>query len=481
MSYKKFSKDVGILALTQLVGAFCGFLVLPIITKQLGAENYGIWTQLMVSMGLICPVAILNLPWALIRFLAGEKDKKEIRDGVWSVSTTVLALSAVLSLFLILFSGPVSRFFGSPPIFIWFLAAIIIFEFLNQTFYNIFRAFQQIKKYCFFAIFQKLGETGLIISAIVLKYGLTGVFVAALASRIIIFLIMGFFIVKEIGLKTPHFLRMKEYLKFSLPTVPDSFSMWAVQSSDRYLVGFFLGAAFVGYYSSAYTIGLFVINFLVSPFSFLLPALLSKLYDEKKMDNVRTYLRYSLKYFLAIAIPSVFGLTVLSRQILTIVTTVKFAEIGYTVMPIIAISMLFMGSNAIIAQIIGLIKKTKVSAVISMVAALLNFLLNLIFIPKFGIIGAAITTLIAYAFIFFAIWIYSFRYFKFQIDWQFIVKSLIASSLMSLVVAWLNPIGIPKTITAIGVGILIYCVSIFLLKGFEEKEFVLLQQIIKTT
>lgn len=479
MSYRKFIKDTGILGLTQLVSALSGIITLPVITKLLGAENYGIWTQLSITLVLISTIAPLGLPYTLIRFLAGEKDERKVKDGIWSVATVILGVSIITSLFLILFSGIISRFFSCAQIFILILALITIFECLNQVFYNVFRAFQQTGKFCFFLIFQELGKAGLVILAIYLGYGLFGALLSFLIIRGIGFLAMSGYIVKKIGFKMPQFLRIKEYLSFGLPTIFDSISNWIIQSSDKYLVGFFLGTLFVGYYAPAYSISVFVINFLVAPFSFLLPAILSKFYDENKTDEVKIYLKYSLKYFLMIAIPSVFGLSILSKQLLTLFTTSEFAQAGYLVMPIVALGMLAMGANAIIAQIIVIIKKTKIGGIIAIAAALLNLGLNFIFIPKFGIIGAAITTLIAFTFLFLSIWSYSFRYFKFDIDWRFIFKNIFASFLMALFIFWLKPIGFYKTMTAIVLGVLIYGILIILLKGFTQQELRLFKRAIK--
>jgi len=479
MSYKKFTKDIGIYGLMQLVSALGGFITLPIITKLLGVENYGSWTQLLVTAGLISSLALLGLPYAIVRFLAGEKDKREIQDGIWSTATLVFCISIIFSLFLIFFSNPISHFFNCKKVFVQILAIIIIFDYLNQVFLSVFRALQQNIKYCLFTIFQELGEIGLVVLAICLGYGLFGALFSFLIIRIVTSLLIGGYIIKEIGFKVPQFLKTKKYLSLCWPTIPDSLSGWVIQSSDRYLIGFFLGTLFVGYYAPAYVIGVFVISFLVAPFSFLLPAILSRFYDENKVNEVKIYLKYSLKYFLLFAIPSVFGLSILSKQILTILTTSEFAQAGYLVLPIVALGMLPMGANAIIAQIIGIIKKTKVGGTLAIIAALLNFGLNLIFIPMLGIIGAAVTTLIAFTFLFLSTWIYSSRHIKFGIDWQFILKSIFASALMTFFVFWLNPIGLYKTITAIVLGVLIYGTLIIFLKGFSQQELSLFKKVIK--
>ena len=469
MYYQKFTKDVGIIGLTELVIALKGLIVLPIITKLLGAENYGIWAQLIVTLSLIVPIATLGLPYTLVRFLAAEKNKKEIQDGIYSVLTIIFGIALTISLILIFFSGPISNFFGGEKILVQILAFTIIFECLNQVFLNIFRAFQRMGKYSSFMIFQTLGEIGLVAGTVLLGYGLFGAVLSLFIIRGINFLIMGTLTIQGIGLKIPEFLRIKEYLHFGLPTIPGNVSSWIVQSSDRYLIGFFLGTIFVGYYVPAYIIANSILLF-IAPLSFVLPAVLSKFYDENKIGEVKTHLKYSLKYFLMVAIPSVFGLSILSRQLLTIFSTSEIAQKSYYLVPFISLSILLFGMYAIISQIIVLKKKTRITGSIWMGAAFLNLGLNFIFIPKFGILGAAITTLSAYSFAFILTWYYSFKEFQFEIDWKFISKSIFASILMTLFIFWFSPIGLSKTIIAIILGALLYGVLTFLLKSFTKEE-----------
>lgn len=477
-SFRKFTKDMGIISLTQLVMALQGLIILPIITKFLGAANYGIWAQLGATISLMTLIAGLGLPYTLVRFLAAEKDRKEIQEGVYSVLTLISALCLVIALILILFSGPIANFFQCQPFLIKILGFIILLECLSMVLLNIFRAFQEIRKYSFFATLEVLITVGLIAAAVFLGYGLLGAVISLLIAKIFIFLIIFPFILKKIGIKIPAFSKIKEYLHFGLPTVASNISYWVIQSSDRYLIGFYLGVLYVGYYAPAYAIGI-TINFFVAPFAFLLPAVLSKFFDENKTQEVKTYLKYSIKYFLMIAIPFVFGLSLLSKQLLIIFSTPEIASNSYFVVPFVGLSILLYGIYNIFTQIIVLFKKTKIIGAIWVAGALLNLGLNFIFIPRFGILGAAITTLIAYTLVFILTWYYSFKDFQFEIDWQFILKSILASVLMTLFIIWFSPTGILKTIIAIITGAIFYGILILLFKGICKKEIDFLKSFLK--
>jgi len=354
------------------------------------------------------------------------------------------------------------------------LALAVIFECLNPVFFSFFRASRQMKKWSCFMIFQTLGEAGLIAIAVLLGHGLFGAILSLLIVKVISFLIMGGLIIKEIGIKVPKFLKTKEYLFFGLPTILGFVAFWIIQSSDRYLIGFFLGTLSVGYYAPGYTLANAVI-FFVGPLTFVMLPALSKLYEENKINKVKNYIKYCLKYVLMIGIPSVFGLSILSKQFLTIFSTPEIASHGYQVIPLIAVSLLLYTIYAIgvVIPVFFLKKKTKVDGTINIIAAFLNLGLNFVFIPKFGIIGAAITTLIAYTVMFMLS--IGYGYLKYrellpEIEWFFILKSIFASMLMSLFIIWLNPFGLSKTLIAVFWGVLIYGVLIYLSGGITKKE-----------
>jgi O-antigen/teichoic acid export membrane protein len=349
------------------------------------------------------------------------------------------------------------------------LPLIVFIECLNGLLLNFFRTFQKIKRYSILLFIKTYLNVALVAYFVLSGYGILGAVMGLLITDLIVFLIMASLTISEIGIKIPKFTDTREYLAFGLPTVPGNLSSWVVNSSDRYVIGILLGAAFVGYYSPGYAVGS-MINMFMAPLAFMLPAVLSKYYDEGNIGEVKTVFKYSLKYFLLLAIPAAFGLSLLSKSILTILTTPEIALQGYLITPFIAVSAVLLGTRAIIAQIIILEKKTKITGTIWIMAAILNLGLNLIFIPYIGILGAAITTLLAFTFASILTSFYSFKYLKFDIDFRFILKSILASIVMSLVIVQWNPIGALNVLVVIGICAVVYSVILLLLKGVKKEE-----------
>ena len=468
--YKLFGQRIGLIGITRLFLSLSGIILLPILTKTLPIEEYGIWIQIMVTIGLIAPLAEMGLSYTMVRFLAAEKDKRKIQEGFYSIAVFILFTSLIASLLLFIFSEPFAASFLDDRVnLVMIISLIIPIVCLNSLCMNFFRAFQQIKKYSFIAILQTYGMVALVAYSVLSGYGVFWAVLSYLIAQAIVFLLMGFLIVTKIGVKIPDFSQITEYLNFGLPTIPGGISLWVVAVSDRYLIGYFLGVAFVGYYAPGYGLGE-LISMYMAPFSLLLPAVLSKLYDEEKKDDVRTYIKYTLKYFLMLAIPSAFGLSILSKQLLIILSTSEIASQGYLITPFVALSTMLYGAYRIISYILALVKKTKIIGAIWIIAAIVNLGLNFVFIPYLGILGAAITTLIAYALAFVLTTYYSFKYFKFDVDLHFILKSVFASVVMSIVIIKWNPVGTLNVLIVVGVCAAIYVAILFLLKGFTLEE-----------
>jgi O-antigen/teichoic acid export membrane protein len=470
-SYQKFGKDVLIIGIANALVALSGIIFMPLITKTLGAHDYGIWAQVNVTISLVLVFAGLGLPGALVRFLPAKTDRGEIQEGFYSIFYVVFLTTLIVSIIWIAAADFIGRaFFDGATGIVKITGLIILVWSLDQVFLNFFRAFRQMKRYALLTVANTYVQVGLTVYLVLNGHGILSIVLAVLAIRAVIFIILLYLIKSQIGIKRPHFSGIKEYLAYGLPIIPVNVASWVISSSDRYIVGYFLGVASVGIYSAGYSIGQIPLMF-ASILGFVLPPALSKLYDEGRMEEVKTHLRYSLKYLLALTIPFVFGAVILAEPVLRIFSTAEIAAEGYFVVPLVALSILFACVNSVIYMILVLAKKTKLLGAIFIIAALVNLGLNILVVPHLGILGAAITTLIAYGLALGLTTYFSFKEFKFPIDWRFIAKSLIASGAMSAAIWAIAPEGTLATALTVVAGTVIYGAILLLMKGFTKEEF----------
>jgi len=451
VSYRKFVRDVGLIGTVQILTSLGTFFLLPIITKTLGTYDYGLWAQINIIVSLVSSLALMGLSAGFVRFLSSETEQKTIREAVYSILFFVTISGFLASLLVYMFAEPLATFVFKDPKATYFIqagSALIFLSVVESISLFYFRVFRQIKKYSYFTLFETFGKLFLILILVKLGYGLLGIIVATLFVQSSILLISLMIMISQIGFIIPRFTHIKEYLQFSLPLTPSSLVRWITESSDRFLVNYFLGLGSAGVYSAAYSIGT-LIQLLVSPLQIILLPELSKLFDENKLDQVRIYLSNSLRYFLLITIPAVFGLSALAKPLLGIFTTQDFQ---------------------IFVNIMFLVKETKSTTYINIIAAVSNVLLNLLLIPSIGFIGAALSTLISY-FLMIVLCIYvSTKHFVFDYYYYDIVKSILSSFGMYLFVSHFAISNVYELFGVAAMGAFIYICLMLILGGFSKCE-----------
>ena len=472
-------RRLGLTAVIQPLTALSNLILLPILTKNLPIADYGAWALIMATIGLLPVLACLGLPYAMTRFLAAATDKRDIQEAFYSMGFIVLFTSLIISGLLFLFVPQIatSLFQNNTTIALLLIPNVFI---ACVTVYVItyFTTFQQIKRYSILSFFNAYLNTALIAYFVLLGRGLEGAVIALLIQQFVVFAVMMYLIVAQIGIAIPKFRHVRQHLAYGLPLVPGALSGWVVNSSDRYLIALFLGAAAVGYYSPGYSLAT-TLSMVSAPLVTLLPPVLAKHYDNNNMAEVRTILTYSLKYYAGIALPCVFVLSVLSKPLLLVLTTQQIAANGYLVIPFVAAGTALLGAYSVLITIIALKKKTAVIATIWILSAALNFGLNLVLIPYLGLVGAALTTFLAFLLAFVLTTRYSLRQFKFDVNGGFIVKSVCASSIIALFLFLWNPSGLLSILLSIALAAVIYLTILLALRGFTIQEIKLIYRIYK--
>ena len=470
--YHNFTKDLGIAGVAQLFIKLKGLILIPILIKVIGAYEYGIWARLIVAISLVTLLVTLGLPSSIIRFLAGEKNKQNIQEGFYACLLIVL-FTAILSSCAVFFLSDFlsSMFFKTRAVayIIQIIAFILIIMSLEEIILSLFLALKYVKTYSILIILGTLAEVSLIFVLVARGFGLWGVVISMLIVKSSMLLLEFLLAIKRIGIKMPTFRDMGSYLSLGVPLIPSGFSRWIVKSSGLYIIGFLMTSADVAVYSIAYAIGSAVLIFLAPLQAVLRPAL-SEVWNKAKTDEVNTFFAYPLKYFLMISIPSIFGTYIMAKPIISILSKPEFIDTGWIVVPIIAFASLLNGVYVIAVWIFSLIKKTRYVIGMWICAALINLCGNLILIPKIGVLGAAISTLISYLFVsIISIYILQKKT-RVRVSILFIAKSFFASIVMMLVLRRFAITTLFELLTSICCGAIIYIITLIALKGFQSKE-----------
>ena len=198
----------------------------------------------MVTVSLRPLLVNLGLPYAMVRFLAVETDRRRIQEGLYSILAVSLLTGGLTAIVLFALAGPIaSGIFGGMTDVARITALVVLVECINLVSYNYFRTFQKIRRYSILLFSQTYLLITLLAITVLSGYGIIGAMLSLLASRVVLLVVMLALIARDIGFAVPAFSRLREYLGFGVPTIPSNLSSWIVSSSDRYMIGILVGIA----------------------------------------------------------------------------------------------------------------------------------------------------------------------------------------------------------------------------------------------
>lgn len=472
-NYLKFSKDILWVSLSQILVALFGIITLPALTKNFSPEIYGLWSQIYITVALLPPILTLTFGTAMVRYLSHEENKKILSQEISAMLVTILALIVFVIISSSLLSSQISLVLFKNSSFAIFVPLMLIWAGAYSLFsFSIayLRSKSRIKFLSILNLANSATQLSLIFILAYSTHSMLLIVTSQLLVQIIFLIVVYVSIFNELGFSLPNFSHINKYLSFSLPQIPGAILLWVLNYVDRYFILFYMSLAEVGIYSVSYNFG-WIISFFYSPLGFVVYPILSQYWEKSRFDEVKKYMEYSSKIFLALALPASLGLYVLAVPILKILTTSQFA-IGGQLTFLVALGYIFFGLYQINVYIILLVQQTKWIPFIILLSSIINVILNIVLIPNIGILGAALATLISYMILAFIVSYWAKKEIDYNIDIKFLSKVILASILMGIIIYLLMPhlIGIFQIVLSIPIGAIVYFIILMILKPFTESE-----------
>lgn len=476
---RKFVVDTLFSSFPSVAGFLSSFVIMIFITKFIGAEGYGTWAQFQVTFSLFSIFLCLNFGSSIPRFLAGEKEKEYLSKVFYSGLLSILILTILVGSFFYIFREPLADFlFGKEEfgIVIILLIIFLIFKNLSRQGHHLLMTRRYVREWTLINLIIFGGTAGLVALVVILTQDI----VAAIATLVIIEgIVLGFFLGfiwrKGICPVKPDFSSIIPLLKFGIPLIIAYAGYWIIQSSDRYLIKYFMDISQVGLYSVSYSLAFILIFFWAILRNVLLPDL-SALFDEGKIREFEIRFSRVFKYGVALSVPGVIGLSLLAKPIIRTLSSPEFLP-ATNILVVVSIGVFFYGVFLLFNTLLKVLKKVKLLNSIWIFMAVLNIGLNFWWIPKFGIIGAAYSTSLSFLSGALLIILYSRTYFKIIFKKEWIVKIITASILMGIMISLMNVTSTPYLILTILSGALIYGMSLLLLKFYDESELLLFKKV----
>jgi O-antigen/teichoic acid export membrane protein len=210
---------------------------------------------------------------------------------------------------------------------------------------------------------------------------------------------------------------MRAMNRFGLPLVPSALALWAIALLSRLFINAYKGQAEVGIFSLAVRIAS-VIVFLMTAFQLAWPAFAYSIRDDNAAK--RTY-AYVLTYLLFITCWMSLALGALAPWLVDLLAPNGHFSRSAEAVPILCFATAAYSGYSVLAIGIGRMRQTQLNWVVSGAAALVNIALNILLIPPYGMMGAAVAALVAYLTLFVGMWLRSRHVYPVHYQWRRII------------------------------------------------------------
>ena len=413
--YKKLIYNSGLFFVASFGSKFLSFLLVRFYTEMLSPADYGIIDIITTTNNLCYGMFTLAMADAIIRFAI---DLPEEQNQILSIG---LKIAMVGSSFLILLSPLLKQIQGFDGYIIFFLLI-----YLFNSFYALIATFARaINKVKIFAIAGILNTAvhivGNIVFLVVFDMGIRGYLLASVCASFIsaAYVFISIRIDKRIVFKTSKTLSV-QMLKYSLPLIPTSISLWVMNSIDRYFIVYMLNVGENGLYTVA--------NHIPSAISMLIALFLQawqlSTFEEAKSQDRNSYVSEVFSYFTMMLVFCVSITIIFIKPICNILIAPEYLECIYCI-PILLLSTIFSSLGSYVGTNYTTEKRTVGIFVTTIIGAVLNVVLNYILTPIMGIKGTAIATVVSFVLVFVIRAIGTQSFFPLDLDCKRMIPAII--------------------------------------------------------
>ncbi len=382
----------------------------PIFTRVFSVAEYGYLSLITVSISTVLAISKLGLSNSAVRFYEESHAPRGMYTQDQYYSTFFLAAcvtGAVITLLSALAAQLLSgiAFESSLKSLFLFASSIIFLRTLTATLMSFMRGAQKTKTYNLIETVTSYVSSGLsILLTLFWIKGLFGFYAGQIIALILLVLLLAGNILKKHDIRPANFSPglFRESIRFGLPFVGLEFLNHILTYGDRFFINLFCPPEALGIYSVGYNLSGYVSNMIMVPLSCAATPILIRTWTQEGPEATSRFLASSVRYLTLFFFPAIMGFIALDEELIKILASEKYAGAA-AIVPYAVIGIGFFALSNITNAGLIIHKRSDRILLHSAVAAILNTVLNIILIPRFSILGAAIATLVAYAWFFISI------------------------------------------------------------------------------
>lgn len=472
---QRLAKNTTLLFISQMISYILGFFITMYTAQYLGTAGFGVLSTALNLAYIFAVFTDLGLSTVITREVSRDKSLQ----NKYFTNTTILRIGlAILTFILIvLFVNIVNLVHHQyPPETVWVIYIVgvsIIFNGLSGTFTAIFQALQKME---YQSISLILNSVLMFIGTIVAIYFSKNIFFFAMlyvvANLACFIFIIAVYIWKH---SIPKWDFDTDFIKITLIaalplTVVSIFTLIAFRV-DTILLSLFKSSVDVGIYSASYRL-LEVFLFIPAVFMMSIFPIFSQFFITSK-DSLKFTYQKSFKYLTILSLPIAVGITLLANPIILLIYKSSYLP-SVLVLQILIWTIPITFINYIFGSILPAMNRQTTLLKITFVSMIFNIVLNILVIPTYSYVGAAIATVLTEALVIsMCLFVLSKSFTSVKLQ-DVLFKPAIASAVMGLFILLVKT----NLFLVIIMSIIVYFTVLIVIKTFNEEDIDILSQVI---
>ncbi|EJR93389.1 hypothetical protein IKE_05880 [Bacillus cereus VD196] len=464
--------------IAQGIPAFISFISIFIFSRYISPQEYGKFSTFIVTVGIFNTFLFEWIRMGILKyypiFKNKEDNKRKFLATILYIYKIEILLCFTLSILFMLYN-----FFtlSKSDMYIYTISGgiLLCIQSVFLVFLTLFRA--NLKPVSFSYLTVTKTVVILLMSLLFLKYYpvytslILGTIIGIFVSLIICLFIVPIRYIRKIYLTKPDKKVLLSMLKYGLPFTITFAMSYITNSIDRIMLYNMMGENSVGLYSISYDLGSQSVTiFMTVVHLAMYPVIMKEKADTK--GDLNKYLKNNINLLLLMGIPATIGIAVLAPNISFVLLGESYQSAAIKILPIVSVSACI---NCITVYYLNLpfqLSDKSIQQIYpTLLGAVTNIGLNMLLIPRFGIVGAVYASLIAYITCFCLGWIWARKIIRLPFNFSMFFKIILSGGIMAFVLLLLKEKqGVYSLLIQILTGALVYLISLIGLNFSIIKE-----------
>lgn len=376
-----------------------GIVTVPILTRLFPPDIMGTYILVLANVSMLGSAFLSGFGASLMRFLPERESDPEGRGRLattlFTMSAVVVVAVALIGALVLVLTGRTEKRFGQ--LMVWGLLLFVVTGALNLV-SIVLRSQRHVGRYTAIQMVSGYGGLGLgLLLVLVFKMGIVGMIIGATLASLVGLALGWRLAMHDRPLRQGLFDRplARSLLGFAFFISAGNAAYWLLSLSDRWLLRIFRGAEDVGLYGVSYDLTSKTTMLFVTAFGLALQPLSVAAWEARGPAATEAFLASSTRTYLLVMMPATVGLSLLASALIGLLAAPAYQP-GDVVVPFVAAAMFFYGLLDIAGRGLTLGKRPDLEARNFLIAGTVSVGLNLLLIPRFGIVAAGAVSALGY-------------------------------------------------------------------------------------